>query len=648
MANYSDADMSTTQGEPAPTETTDSWNSARKGSMLSGPQCAQRGGTMTVDSVFGTIMDYDPFQDSEIEDAEAAKVRVWLRDNPEQWLVDRQTLRVPYGESQEVLLYVGEEGSGKTTLLTLELERTNAVDKHLPASGTRPPVVVLIDFSHGGEVRNAPLDDNFDNKVGEFIRRRVEESVRRDQVLYERYLAARLRFVLREYGTAVFSDKRIRQIPLMLNLPDDELLDDDGIVSAVREFVGKEGERDIALRAVQSLSQFRTVIVVDNVDHLGPARVGRLFAFLSSAIDDTTFCYVGIRTELQSEIQEFRHKRRVEVVTLQNDGAVFAIMLRRIAAADSYLSIMGLSAQSSTKAKYLRNAVHTIAEDASMANLLENWNNGNLRQMMGFIKDISMEVATNKNPHETSGVFYSQLIQRTSSETLTEMLSPTHVPTENAKPFVFLSLRILSYLHKRKGIARLNKMESEFRQHFGIRATILEGALADLEMKPHVSGAFLRVESEPTKADTVVRLLPAGRVFVDHMVFTCDYLAWVYDHAKGMPAVNLQGNKMQIKLNKSVAVVKHRILPALVQEHPYMREGHKLKDPDSVRLDSYQTMFGYTRQKWFITRLLGEMMDYAESRRLQMSELNPLNRTVRDYTNRLDYLVSDEFRVKTT
>lgn len=206
---------------------------------------------------------------------------------------------------------------------------------------------------------------------------------------------------------------------------------------------------------------------------------------------------------------------------------------------------------------------------------------------------------------------------------------------------MFLKLRVLSYLaaHAGESAIPMAAIVAAFRESFGLSEVVIEDAILQLAVEPPKSGALLRVVDDGT--DRRVVFLPAGSVFMSHIIYSCDFLSWLYDKSTNdaLPIVADDPiNYQQVKLDKASYVLGHKLLRLFALEHPYARVGRNGNVADALRLHQYSNMFGFGPGNWFINQLLNELETYQGKRTLDDTALKETRNRVLDMSRRLDSL----------
>lgn len=558
----------------------------------------------------------------------------WILDHPDSWHVAR--FPDPPNGAQKVILFLGEAGTGKTTQLNYQASSLALHDENL---------VVLIDFSQV-YLTNSPLEV-FQRRVWQHVAGQITPIIERRGLVVP-YRAAQYRYFMETYYTpslTALRDKYGYNGPYDFStMNDEELAGCDEILEAIGSHE-ETSNGSLALRAVQHIPDHRTIICIDNVDHLGIEKVEIVMAMLTAVIERDTLAYVAVRPEHEHLVRAFRQSRHVLPFRFQIDESlVFRIAEKRCAGAVDYAYEHKIHVDPvRTYASRLLDLSAAIREDPHSVTVLNSWHNGDLRQMLEFLTRASWSTFNRESQASVRSLIYRTLVQASMPESLMKVFETTSYPCKlYSEPFIFPSLRVLAYLkHHNAGNSRaidVSRIVQDFDAQFGLSSAMVESAIEDLANEPAQSGALLRVTDDGRRRYVV--FLPAGEVFMSHIIFSCDFLSWVYDRSTNdtLPSVESPTNYRQAKLDKAAHVLKYKLLPLFEKEHPYMKQIHgRLGTPSHARrLRAYESLFGYRPGNWFIQQLVGALTDYATTRRLEMTALNKARISVNAATGRLD------------
>jgi len=227
-----------------------------------------------IDDVFAQVLRYDPIEDEDLPASRTPPLRAWLRAHPTAWRSPRNTESHIMGGGQLVVLLIGEAGAGKTTQLKFETEQ------RLTSTDT---LIGRVDFSQAAELMAASIDD-IDRKLGEYLWKEVETSLRDHFGGPYPFRAARARVIIRSRSHYTLDRAKDLYYDKIEHMADQDILNNDAITDAVRQYQTQERAEQagvVAVQAAQHIPGWHTVFVVDNVDHLGPRKAEHVFAILT-------------------------------------------------------------------------------------------------------------------------------------------------------------------------------------------------------------------------------------------------------------------------------------------------------------------------------------------------------------------------------
>lgn len=558
----------------------------------------------------------------------------WIMKNPGSWFAPRATQPPP--STQKVVLYLGEAGTGKTTQLSFDARRL--------AASSAATLVFRLDFSHAVLV-TSPLS-TFAERFWDHVAGQIEPVVEKAN-LRTAYIAARYRdFMKRRAGRNLsalrdvygYNGKRD-----FSKMSDVELAGCEEIRVAISEYEESTGDGSLCLAAAQSIASHRTILIVDNVDHLGMEKVELVMEMLTGSIERDTEAYIAVRPEHYHLLKAFRQSRPVTVVKLEIEkDLVFKIAETRCKGAEEYARENGVDLHPvQVYARRMTDLCAAIKGDEHAVTLLNEWHNGDLRQMLFFLSQTSWSTFNRDSQASVRSVLYRNLVRSSLPTALMQVFDPTPHPCKGwTHPFAFPRLRVLAYLahhQAREKPVALARIRGDFEEFFGLPGRVVDDALAELSVTPPTSGALLRLTDEGEKSHVV--FLPAGAVFMSHIVFSCDFLSWLYDQSTldSLPRVEVDPlNYRQVKLDKAAHILAHKILRVFEVEHPYMQTGRRATPADAKRLRNYEAMFGYRPGRWFLDLLLRELREYARIRGLDDDVLKASRIQVDSATRKLD------------
>lgn len=605
---------------------------ADSGAMHAHAKTTRSSEDVTPEEVLSSFFGFGASQWQEVERKLVPQPYRWIMDHPNSWYTNRTETPPPGGE--KVVVYLGEAGTGKTTQLNYDVERLTQQNE--------TNLVIRIDLSHL-LLKSSQLA-TFVQNVWEHVDAQIVPVVER-RGLRQSYLASRHRSFMgrraREDANGlreIFGYNGPRDFSKMT---DAELAKCGEIRDAIESYEQRTGDGSIGLLAVQNIADFRTILCVDNVDHLGIEKVEIVMGLLTGAIERDTEAFIAVRPEHYHLLKAFRSTRPVTVIPLAiEDDLVFKIARTRCAGAIDYARENGVNLHSVTSyAQRMLDLVAAIEEDEHSIALLNQWHNGDLRQMLFFLSLTSWS-AFNKDSHASiRSLIYRNLVRSSLPKSLLALFDPARHPSSNSKhPFAFPKLRVLAYLNHHRALERplrLERILGDFEDSFGLPRRVIEDAIFELSDSPPTSGALLRLTDEGPANH--VLLLPAGAVFMSHIVFSCDFLSWLYDQSTADALPKVQADPLdyrQVKLDKASNVLSAKLLRVFAIEHPYMI-GRSASPADARRLHRYESMFGYRPGGWFVDQLVDTLKEYSGKRSLDETVLRFATRAVDEASARL-------------
>lgn len=601
---------------------------------------------MQIEDVFSRVLGYNSDQDHELrnEDDEIAK---WLDKHPETWRVSRLP-DIPIEPNPIVYLLVGQEGYGKTTAL-------REVAEHIAKDPVNLPL--LLDFTDasivGSDWSKLVSDAGWKayvRRLGKKVKGDVERQIRQRH-LFREYKATWAKDAAINYNgvnTAVDEMWDTMDEEDLLSMSADEVLAHPvlkKLLNSSRNHVGDIGSH--VLRVAALIPGVRLFVQIDNIDHLPKETIARTLFELLNMITNTTVCHIAIRNENAHLYVESRHSVETRVPDFDQDGTFLKIGRRRIEAAVEYVRTHQPEniREASDRAKILRRQLTRIDGDRQTLNLLQKWQNENLRQILSFVGTLWDESPFPNSPSSIRGLVFHRLIFEATPPYLFHIFDPRRIKTHkfpNVR-FVFLHLRILSYLNHlpEPHSCLLSEMVSRFEESFGIQEDDMNIAVKGLTWKIANGTAPLRVNNADAD-DTNIHLLPAGEVFMDQVVHSVDFLSWVYDHStSSLPEVS-PGGRRQTKLDKAAVVLREDLLSAFFDEHPYMNSRRHASQEEKERLASYQRMFGFKAEHWFLSETITVLEAYANQRGLNKMQLKDTEEKIVPKLRQLDRVARGE------
>lgn len=592
----------------------------------------RRPADVTPEELLSSFFAFGASQWQDVEREHVPQPYRWIMDHPESWYSQRADTPPPGGE--KVVVYLGEAGTGKTTQLNYDVERlTQQADSNL---------VIRIDLSHL-LLKSSQLA-HFGKNLWEHVDAQILPVVERRN-LRQSYIASLHRCFM---GRRARDDAQgLREIygyngPRDFSkMHDAELARCVDIRNAIETYEQRTGDGSMGLLAVQNIPGFRTILCIDNVDHLGIEKVEIVMGLLTGTIERDTEAFIAVRPEHYHLLRVFRSTRPVTVTRLAiEDTLVFEIAKTRCAGAISYARENGINIQAvNGYAHRMLELVKAIEDDEHSIALLNQWHNGDLRQMLFFLSRTSWSAFNRDSQASIRSLIYRSLVRSSLPESLLRIFDQARHPNTVSKhPFAFPKLRVLAYLSHQGALdhpLRLESIVGDFKDNFGLSERVIQDAILDLSDTPATSGALLRI-TDDCHSNYVV-LLPAGAVFMSHIVFSCDFLSWLYDQSTSDALPSVQADPLdyrQVKLDKASYVLQFKLLRVFALEHPYMR-GRSASRADARRLRLYENMFGYQPDSWFIDHMIETLTEYSDKRGLDNSALRPATHAVQEASRRL-------------
>ncbi len=589
---------------------------------------------MNVDEVFQRALGYT--SDPEHEDRDPGDtVARWLDANPSIWRVNRE-LEFNLEPNQLVVLLVGEEGAGKTTALRAQAEVIEAEPSNL---------LFRIDFSSATMLVNAKEAEAHVRALDKEVQLQVEKKLFRSD-MWPQYMAAWSReSLLSATGNNSETDRLRLHLPekVLRQMSDEEILAHKGLGKLARNARNQRTALGSAALAMAArIPGVRVFLHVDNIDHLPRPLIRSTLATLSTLIVGDTICHIAMRPENEELYTAFRQRRETRISRLDSDVSFIDLGERRIAAAVQFVQANqpADSRAAQEHARVLTKQLRNVSSDKPALNLIQNWQNGNLRHMLSFVGRLWAE---NTGERSTRGLVYSYLIRSSTPRYLFQIFNPSRIETHRFSTvrFVFLHLRILSYVHRLEQQTCLqDALLADFKEAFDLPHARVLSAIEALTFKRGNGGAPLRVD--PVSGE--ILLLPAGRVFMDLAVYSCDFLSWIYDEsAADLPPVEERG-RSQTKFDKAVAVLTAKLLPAFLAEHPYMRPTRAITPEERVRLRAYVSLFNFGPGRWFLSRMMDELEEYADApkRTVDKRSLIEARHLIEPLLGQLDKIIANE------
>lgn len=327
----------------------------------------------------------------------------WLLGHPSAWHATR--FDEPLEGAQKIIIYNGEAGTGKTTQLDYDAARLDARDD---------TIVIRLDFSQA-TLASCPASD-FDKKLWDVIAGQVDTVIERYGVEVP-YRAALHALYMQTQGGAKIARLRARfgrngETPYT-DMNPSQLATCEPIRKALARSEKKSGPT-LSLPAAQNIPGYRTVVCVDNMDHLGIDKVEKLFQHLNLAIEGDTLAYIAVRSEHYHLLKRFKHERPVVQRNFHvEEDLVFSIANARCQGAISYAQEC-VPEQLHEIRQYVRRMTDLVAdikEDNHSKTILNSWHNGDLRQMLSFLSQTSWSTYKRFSQASVRSLVYRSLVK---------------------------------------------------------------------------------------------------------------------------------------------------------------------------------------------------------------------------------------------
>lgn len=590
-----------------------------------------------VEDVFLSAFRFDESNVRSIPPGRRSPMDDWFLSDTTRWRVEQEAVKLDV-PAQYFATLKGEEGSGKTTELRIYADALQEDPEKLPLE---------IDFT------DCPEGADFEHNLAKFVRMSLERQLQR-RGLFMEFRSELIRLQLAQTFHGFYAIQYEYRGNLETISPD-VLLNSERIQTACAIYESqREGEAHaLAISAAQQLS-VRPYFLLDNADLLGKARIQVIARMFSKRLNGNTYVIATSRPENHvAWIRGANERRQVHTIDLRSSSdRLFAIAKKRLAGAQQLIveRFPSHSAQSEELSSRLLISLDAIRRDQPATRLVSDWHNRSVREMLPSIVVVATNYAQRRPGESLHGIAFRNLVSHAMPESLLDIYTPDYPDTPGHGIFVFLKLRILAYLYRRRDddvIPTLSRLVNDFQVSFGVSPIECRKAVHDMEQqRDQVAGALVRVqESEVDSIEPAVQLLSAGRCFMEDVVVSCDFLSWVYERNPSVRQVSDEGAISQVKLNKAVELVRSHILDMFMKEHPYMQEGlshfRDRRPPKDVRrrIRSYRTMFGYYPGHWFIAGLGDTLEKYANRRKdviKDRSEVESLILDIKEYVRNLD------------
>lgn len=539
----------------------------------------------------------------------------WLLGRPREWRISVAQKALLQAESEAITLLTGEEGAGKTTAM-VEALQTMAQD---PTN-----LVVYLEFSRG----DALFELNSARERIEWtcrnIRSKIEMALDGESGDLKRYNGEMLRHLALTHQHPIIRELRDREGSRIRAMPAEAVVDDRATTLAIR-VARAELDDGAALVSLQRATEKRLILALDNPDHWGVETVADIFRYVTTQLASDTVLIAAIRPQFATVATDYRATPKMRTVNLHDYHSVdlmVRICKRRVRAAVRYARSEqpALAARLEEIRKSYRDSFSAMLCDDDMYNLACRWMNFNYRQMSDFFAKLERAPLVRRGPKWRSFVLRS-LVKDSLTHEQFSVLSPDsrHSALYPSLPFVFLKLRILSYLRRNGGtgiVHPIQELRRVFSDAFGIAGSDIDEATRGLSMKMPSGGRMVRVvhSSPDTGAPRQIVLMPAGELMASTLVFSVDMLSWTYLALGNRPRLVGPEYSPSVKLANAMALIEGTLLPALLREHPYMAVGRNATEEERVRLERYARLFGFGPEKWYIQELGASLIRYCSGR----------------------------------
>ena len=548
---------------------------------------------------------------------ELTPMHQWLIQNPGSWRLSRtDLLSDERRRTSGSILVTGEAGCGKTTLMAEEADFFRT---------TPETFVAHINFMDAERIDEQTKDDDLIPRLGIFLTSQIEANIgeydRRFKTrLWDAYQAGRAKELIQHEAGGYLSEVKRKFLSSIDDMTVDAILAEPSIAKALRDHQEQFQENLMGLRAIQRVEQpDKIVIILDNLDNIGGRHAARCLDSILRKGKTKALIYCALRNENEyaaAKLSTFMSERiYVSVPSLRK-----IVDIRTKGAGDYYKSKhlaipRGLATVNQESVK----AMTLLERDRNGFRILTKWHNYNIRNILTFVTSRRKQLSRARSGSELHGILLSSLIWNVDGDTdfLLEMLNPSDNSAKGL-PFLFLKLRILSYLRKHGGQCPMKRLTGAFSK-FGVERAEVEAALTRLGTPTLVVGAFTRTLRTGSGFDSVV-LLPAGDLFLTEISYSVEFLGYQEEKRGGKQSFNPIA-----RLNAASYFVGGRLLPAFRKEHPYVRPGRRPTFRDQERLRHYREDFGFVTDQWFVSGLARSLVGYAEVNDfVQRGTLNPV------------------------
>lgn len=537
-----------------------------------------------------------------LEAQEMSPLHAWLLRNPGAWRVSRSDLisaeaRATGGS----LLVVGEAGCGKTTLMAEE------ADLHRSSPNQ---FVAHINFLDADGLDHTTRFENVRNRTGRFLRAQIEKSinlVNGAQIadIWDDYSAARVRTILDSISGGYLNQAKKEFGPRIGQMTPAQILNESLLSQVLIDFDSQGQEGMVALRAVQRMVTVeRVVVMFDNLDSLGGENASLALEAIIKTRKITGLYYFALRNE--NEYATANLSAYIAERICVPPPPLPEVVRTRLNGVAAYHVFRGLTPPRGLKTMTAetQKAARALGDDRT---LLAKWHNFNTRNILGFLLVHRKPMAQAMPSNEARGALLSRLIWNVDAHNdyLLAMLNGSDT-SAHGKPFLFLKLRILAYLRKHDQKCDLRALVSVMGK-YNVKRADVDAAVTRLSQPMTVLGAFAR-RSQDSSGRTQVSLLPAGDLFISEIAHSAEFLSYHDQKDRGVE----EWDSIET-LSSACNFAESVLLPAFLDEHPYLQEHVEPTRQDQARLLRYRDDFGYTRDQWFISAMKRSLVKYARA-----------------------------------
>lgn len=536
---------------------------------------------------------------------EMTEMARWFVANHSAWRLSRDDLRNSERRlASGSVLVVGEAGCGKTTFMAEE------ADHFLSSSDN---FVTHVNFVDAEQISERTRDEDLLGRLGRFLTSQIEKNVGHYDYmfgtsLWDDYQAARIKEIVQHESGRYLGRTKGKYLKAIEQMSVNDILEEPELIQALKTFENQAPENLLGLRAIQRVEgPRRIVIMLDNLDTIGGRHAASCLESIIRTVKAKTLTYFALRDENEyaaAKITTFMSERvRVTVPSLPR------VLEIRLNGVEMFAKSNGKPVPDGLKGtrEMLVAAAAKIAEDRNAHRILTKWYNGNVRSLLVFVSINARRISAAEPGPQLHGVMLSSLIWNVDEQNdfLLSMLNPTD-QSAIVTPFLFLKLRILSYLRKQPDNQCSKARIIQTFARYGVSASEVGAALDRLRTPTSVLGAFVR-QANDDNGIPHLSLLPSGDLFISETASSVEFLGYQEEKRGGK-----QRFDPVARLHAASYFVSRRLLPAFRREHPYISARWQPTPSDQQRLQHYREDFGYSTGKWFISGLASSLSGYAE------------------------------------